>query len=78
MYSMLVTVFIVQISQTIQRTNTLKGVIFLFEGLDELFSLPEVTVVVTSRPWAVQKLLLLGSQFTRSVEILGFTKEDII
>ena len=72
-----------------------KGVVFLFEGLDELPSslltsghslfieilhgfLPEVTTVVTSRPWAVQKLLLLGSQFTSSVEILGFTKKDII
>ena len=72
-----------------------KGVILLFEGLDELpsfmlaedsllleilqgFSLPKVTLVVTSRPWAVQTLIeKCGDQISRRVEILGFTKEDI-
>ena len=72
-----------------------KGVLLLFEGLDELpssllaedsllleilqgFSLPEVTLVVTSRPWAVQTLIeKCGDQISRRVEILGFTKEDI-
>ena len=72
-----------------------KGVLLLFEGLDELpssllaedsllleilqgFSLPEVTLLVTSRPWAVQTLIeKCGDQISRRVEILGFTKEDI-
>ena len=72
-----------------------KGVLLLFEGLDELpssllgedsllleilqgLSLPEVTLVVTSRPWAVQTLIeKCGDQISRRVEILGFTKEDI-
>ena len=72
-----------------------KGVIFLFEGLDELPSslltsdhslllavlegyLPQVTSVVTSRPWAVQQLLEnVGNQHLHLVEILGFTKKDI-
>ena len=72
-----------------------KGVLFLFEGLDELpsfmlaedsllleilqgFSLPKVTCVVTSRPWAVQTLIeKCGDQISHRVEILGFTKEDI-
>ena len=72
-----------------------KGVILLFEGLDELpsfmlaedsllleilqgFSLPKVTLVVTSRPWAVQTLIKkCGDQISRRMEILGFTKEDI-
>ena len=73
-----------------------KGVLLLFEGLDELpssllaedsflleilqgFSLPEVTLVVTSRPWALQTLIeKSGDQVSRRVEILGFTKEDIL
>ena len=74
-----------------------RGVIILFEGLDELPSsllrndhsllneilggfLPEVTAVITSRPWAIQKLAYVGrfGQFTRLVEILGFTKEDVL
>ena len=72
-----------------------EGILFLFEGLDELpttllaedslllnifqgLSLPEVTLVVTSRPWAVQTLIeKCGNQISRRVEILGFTKEDI-
>ena len=72
-----------------------KGVLLLFEGLDELpcsllgedsllleilqgLSLPEVTLVVTSRPWAVQTLIeKCGDQISRRVDILGFTKEDI-
>ena len=72
-----------------------EGVLFLFEGLDELpttllaedslllnifqgLSLPEVTLVVTSRPWAMQTLIeKCGDQISRRVEILGFTKEDI-
>ena len=42
------------------------------------FSLPEVTLVVTSRPWAVQTLIeKCGDQVSRLVEILGFTKDDI-
>ncbi len=74
-----------------------KGVLFLFEGLDEFpstllqdeqsllveilqgLSLPEVTVLLTSRPWAVQKLVeSCGEQISLIVEILGFTKEDIM
>ena len=72
-----------------------KGVLLLFEGLDELpssllgedsllleilqgLSLPEVTLVVTSRHCAVQTLIeKCGDQILRRVEILGFTKEDI-
>ena len=72
-----------------------EGILFLFEGLDELpttllaedslllnifqgLSLPEVTLVVTSRPWAVQTLIeKCTEQISRRVEILGFTKEDI-
>ena len=72
-----------------------KGILLLFEGLDELpssllaedsllleilqgFSLPEVTLVVTSRPWAVQTLIeKCTDQISRRVEILGFTKEDL-
>ena len=46
----------------------------LLQGL----SLPEVTIVLTTRPWAVQVLNeKCGDQFSRLVEILGFTKEDI-
>ncbi len=42
-------------------------------------SLPEVTIIVTSRPWAVQKLEeKCGDQISRQVEILGFTREDIL
>lgn len=72
-----------------------KGVLLLFEGLDELpssllsedsflleilqgISLPELTTLVTSRPWAVQGLLdKFDDQISRQVEILGFTKDDI-
>ena len=72
-----------------------KGVLLLFEGLDELpssllseesflleilqgISLPELTILVTSRPWAVQGLLeKCDDQISRLVEILGFTKDDI-
>ena len=47
----------------------------LLQGL----SLPEVTIMVTTRPWAVQMLTeLCGQQITRQVEILGFTEEDIV
>lgn len=69
-------------------------VIFIFEGLDELPShyfdeeslllelfrgvLPQLTIVVTSRPWAAQKLAdLTNNQITRQVDIIGFLKEDI-
>ena len=42
------------------------------------FSLPEVTLVVTSRPWAIQTLIeKCGDQVSRRVEILGFTKDDL-
>ncbi len=42
-------------------------------------SLPEPTIVVTSRPWAVQTLEeKCGEQISRQVEILGFTREDIL
>ena len=42
-------------------------------------SLPEVTIIVTSRPWAVQILEeKCGDQISRQVEILGFTREDIL
>ncbi len=42
-------------------------------------SLPEVTIIVTSRPWAVQTLEeKCGDQISRHVEILGFTREDIL
>ena len=72
-----------------------KGVLLLFEGLDELpssllseesflleilqgISLPELTILVTSRPWAVQGLMeKCDDQISRQVEILGFTKDDI-
>ena len=40
--------------------------------------LPEVTILVTTRPWAVQMLIeKCGDQISRQVEILGFT-EDIL
>ena len=46
----------------------------LLQGL----SLPEVTFIVTTRPWAEQILAeKCGEQITRRVEILGFTTEDI-
>ena len=39
---------------------------------------PQVTSVVTSRPWAVQQLLEnVGIQHLCLVDILGFTKKDI-
>ncbi len=42
-------------------------------------SLPEVTIIATSRPWAVQTLVeKCGDQISRQVEILGFTKDDIL
>ena len=42
-------------------------------------SLPLVTIIVTSRPWAVQTLEeKCGDQISRQVEILGFTREDIL
>ena len=41
--------------------------------------LPLVTIIVTSRPWAVQTLEeKCGVQISRQVEILGFTREDIL
>ena len=47
----------------------------LFEGE----SLPDVTLVVTTRPWAVQMLTeKCGDQISRHVEILGFTNDDIV
>ena len=42
-------------------------------------SLPLVTIIVTSRPWAVQTLEeKCGDQISRQVEILGFTRNDIL
>ena len=42
-------------------------------------SLPLVTIIVTSRPWAVQTLEeKCGDQISRQVEILGFMREDIL
>ena len=42
-------------------------------------SLPLVTIIVTSRPWAVQTLEeKFEDQISRQVEILGFTREDIL
>ncbi len=42
-------------------------------------SLPEVTILATSRPWAVKILEeKCGNQISRQVEILGFTREDIL
>ena len=42
-------------------------------------SLPKVTIIVTSRPWAVQTLEeKCGEQISRQVEILGFTRDDIL
>ncbi len=42
-------------------------------------SLPLVTIIVTSRPWAVQTLEeKCGDQISRQVEILGFTRDDIL
>ncbi len=71
-----------------------ENVLFFFEGLDELPShyfskesllleifrgaLPQLTIVVTSRPWAAQQLVdLTNNQVTRRVDIIGFLKEDI-
>ncbi len=71
-----------------------ESVLFIFEGLDELPShyfdedsllmqilggiLPALTIVVTSRPWAAQKLVdMTNNQLTRQVDIIGFLKEDI-
>ena len=74
-----------------------EGVLFIFEGIDELPSsvlsddnsvlmgllqgvlLPDVTIIVTSRPWAVQSLIeKCGEQISQYIEILGFTAEDIM
>ena len=50
----------------------------LLSNLLQGLSLPEVTIMVTTRPWAVQMLTeKCGDQISRLVEILGFTKEDI-
>ena len=52
-----------------------KPLLNLIEGI----SLPEVTLIVTTRPWAVQNLIeTCGDQISRIIEILGFTKEDIL
>ena len=41
--------------------------------------LPEVTILVTTRPWTVQMLKeKCADQIARQVEILGFTEEDIL
>ena len=51
----------------------------LLSNLLQGLSLPEVTLVVTSRPWAMQMLIeKCGFQISRKIEILGFTKEDIL
>ena len=58
--------------------STLLGEDSLLLEILQGLSLPEVTLVVTSRPWAVQTLIeKCGDQISRRVEILGFTKEDI-
>ena len=69
-----------------------KGVLFVLEGYDELSSslkssglfkrllrgqsLPECTILITSRPSASRELVC-HSQINRHVEILGFTQENI-
>ena len=51
----------------------------LLSNLLQGLSLPEVTILVTTRPWALQMLTeKCGDQISRRVEILGFTKEDIV
>ena len=46
----------------------------LLQGL----SLPEVTILVTTRPWALQMLKeICADQISLEVEILGFAKKDI-
>ena len=51
----------------------------LLSNLLQGISLPEVTIVVTTRPWAVQMLTeKCGFQLPHIIEILGFTKEDIV
>ena len=50
----------------------------LLSNLLQGLSLPEVTLLVTARPWAVQMLAeKCEDQISRRVEILGYTKEDI-
>ena len=40
--------------------------------------LPEATLIITSRPWAIKTLVeTCKEQISRQVEILGFTREDI-
>ena len=50
----------------------------LLSNLLQGLSLPEVTILVTTRPWGVQMLAeKCEDQISRRVEILGYTKEDI-
>ena len=51
----------------------------LLSNLLQGLSLPEVTILVTTRPWTVQMLTeMCEDQISRRVEILGFTKDDIL
>ena len=51
----------------------------LFSNLLQGLSLPEVTILVTTRPWTVPMLTeMCEDQISRRVEILGFTKDDIL
>ena len=50
----------------------------LISNLLQGLSLPEVTILVTTRPWALQMLKeICGDQISLEAEILGFTKKDI-
>ena len=51
----------------------------LLSNLLQGLSLPEVTILVTTRPWAGQMLQeKCGDQISRQFECLGFTKQDIL
>ena len=51
----------------------------LLSNLLQGLSLPKVTILVTTRPWALQMLSeKCGGQISRQIEILGFTKEDVV
>ena len=51
----------------------------LLSNLLQGLSLPKVTILVTTRPWALQMLSeKCGDQISRRIEILGFTKDDVL
>ena len=51
----------------------------LLSNLLQGLSLPKVTILVTTRPWALQMLTeKCGEQISRRIEILGFKKEDVV